>query len=59
MKTKITSDILEIWKTRYLNGETARDIWQDYKELCAECTVERRIREMGISRGKGIKFQVE
>ena len=59
MKTKITQDILDIWKTRYLNGETARNIWQDYKDLCAECTVERHIKQMGISRGRGVKYNIE
>lgn len=59
MKTKITQNILDIWKQRYLNGETAREIWKDYQNLCAECTVERKIQEMGISRGKGVKFNIE
>ena len=30
MKTKITQDILDIWRQRYLSGETAREIWKDY-----------------------------
>lgn len=59
MKNKITDDILNIWKERYLNGETARNIWKDYKEICSESTVERKIKNMGISRGKGYKYDIE
>lgn len=59
MKNKITENVLKSWKERYLNGETARNIWNDYKDICSESTVERKIREMGISRGKGVIFSIE
>lgn len=58
MKTKITTEILEEWKERYLAGETARNIWQDYKDLVSESTVERHIKKLGISRGKGNKYEI-
>ncbi len=59
MRNKITEQMLQDWKNRYIAGETARSIWQDYKELFSESTVERKIREMGISRGKGHKYSIE
>jgi len=59
MKKIVSEQMKQEWKTRYLAGETARSIWQDYKHLFAESTVEKHIRKMGISRGKGTIYNIE
>lgn len=59
MRKIVTEEMLQEWRERYLAGETARSIWQDYKDQFAECTVEKRIRQMGISRGKGFIPHIE
>lgn len=40
-----------IWKERYLQGETARDIAKDYPQY-HESTISRNIKKMGISRNR-------
>lgn len=54
MRKIVSKEEKEIWKKRYLNGETARSIWKDYPQYC-ESTISRNIKKMGISRGKGQK----
>lgn len=41
----------EIWKSRYLKGETARDIAKDFPQY-HESTISKHIKKMGISRGR-------
>ena len=41
----------EIWKSRYLKGETARDIAKDFPQY-HESTISKHIKKMGISRDR-------
>lgn len=50
MKKIVTIEEKEEWKRRYLLGETARMIAQDYPQY-HESTISRNIKKMGISRG--------
>lgn len=52
MRKNVSNEEKEIWIKRYLNGETARNIWKDYQQY-NESTVSRVIKNAGISRGKG------
>lgn len=56
MRKNSTKEEQEIWKIRYLNGETARDIAKDFPQY-HESTISRNIQKMGISRGKGKTFK--
>lgn len=49
---KVTEEEKQIWIQRYLEGETARNIWRDYPQY-SESTVSRVIQKAGISRGRG------
>lgn len=55
MKKIVSEEEKEIWKQRYLNGETARSIAKDFPQY-NESTISRNIKKMGISRGKGKTF---
>ena len=50
-RKKVTEELKEIWKKRYLAGETARDISKDYQDF-HESTISRHIKQMGISRNR-------
>lgn len=50
MRKYVSDEEKEIWKERYLKGETARDIAKDYPQY-HESTISRNIKKMGISRG--------
>lgn len=52
MKKIVSEEEKNIWKQRYLNGETARNIAKDFPQY-NETTISRHIKKMGISRGKG------
>lgn len=50
MRKIVTREEEEIWKQRYLNGETARSIAKDFPQY-HEATISKHIKNMGISRG--------
>lgn len=50
MKNKVSQNMKEEWKKRYLAGETGRNIAKDYPQF-HESTIMRHIKKMGISRG--------
>lgn len=50
MRKYVSDEEKEIWRERYLKGETARDIAKDYPQY-HESTISRNIKKMGISRG--------
>lgn len=52
MRNYATKEQHDIWKERYLNGETARNIAKDFPQF-HESTISRYIKNLGISRGKG------
>ena len=56
MRKKVSEEEKQIWKERYLNGETARDIAKDFPQY-HESTISKNIKKMGISRGKGKTFK--
>lgn len=56
MRKIVTQEEKDIWKERYLKGETARDIAKDFPQY-HESTISRHIQKMGISRGKGKTFK--
>ncbi len=49
MRKMATEEEKQIWKERYLKGETARSIAQDFPQY-HESTISRNIKKMGISR---------
>ena len=51
MRNYATEKEKRIWKERYLQGETARDIAKDYPQY-HESTISRNIKKMGISRNR-------
>lgn len=51
MRNKISREEEQIWKERYLAGETCRNISKDFPQY-HESTISRHIKKMGISRGK-------
>lgn len=55
MRKSATEEEKQIWKERYLKGETARSIAKDFPQY-HESTISRNIKKMGISRGKGVSF---
>lgn len=56
MRKIVTQEEKNIWKERYLKGETARSIAKDFPQY-HESTISRNIQKMGISRGKGKTFK--
>ena len=57
MRKIVTQEEKDIWKERYLKGETARNIAKDFPQY-HESTISRHIQKMGISRGKGKTFKI-
>ena len=58
MRKIVSNEEEKIWKERYLQGETARNIAKDYPWY-NETTISRHIQKMGISRGKGKKVKYQ
>ncbi len=49
---KVTLEEEQIWVERYIKGETCRSISKDYPQY-SESTIQRHIKNLGLSRGKG------
>lgn len=56
MRKIVTQEEKDMWKERYLKGETARSIAKDFLQY-NEATISKHIKKMGISRGKGKTFK--